>query len=198
MPTVYLKTRYLSGGIEPIDAQELRAQNVPNNYILYSSGGGWLTASAIKSYHEPIVTAGRALSSPGKIPIPYIFSTAFFLQFTVDADDAYREFKIPSSFTDSPMVHVHWTKSGDANENGKLVRWRISYTVFTGSNGFIDNPTIAEYEGAYTDTGTTTRKIIRSTDLALSGFVSGYYVGFKVEVVYLVCPASQSLNSPRS
>lgn len=165
--------------------------DIPEGFF---SGGSHLTdktlerllnalANTATSHHEPIVAAGRATSSPGKGPQGIVFGSTLLLEMTPDTDDAFRQFKIPPSYVEAPSVHVHWTKSTDANENGKRSRWRISYAVFAGSGGFLGTPATIEYEAAYDDTGTTTRKIIRSPDLPLTGFVAGYYVGLKVESI---------------
>lgn len=140
-------------------------------------------ADLTKVWHEPIVNAGRSVSSPGQGPSPYVFGSTLFLQFTPDTDDALRGFKIPSAYVGSPSVHVHWTKSGDGNENGRRARWRISYVVFAGNGAIPAVPTVIEVEQQYPSAETTDRTLVRSADLALDGFVAGYYVGLRVQAI---------------
>jgi len=159
-----------------------------SNYLGIPVGTGSNIAEygATRLIHEPTITAGRAVSSPGQGPQPTSFGTLMTLAFTPDdtTDRAFRIFKIPTSYVSSASFHVHWTKSGDANELNKNVRWRLAYTVFNGSsdigNGIAN---IIEFEDTYPDSGTTTRIVHRTSDLTAAGFVAGYYVSIYIEAI---------------
>lgn len=134
-------------------------------------------------FHDTVATAGRVVTKPNAGPTYYLSGAFVGLQFALNDDEAYRVFKIPSSFVDTPSFHVHWTKSGDQNEQGKVVKWRIQYTIFSGSGGVVGAGTTIESELTYLAADTTARTIYRSPNLALTGFVAGYYVSMKIQAV---------------
>jgi hypothetical protein len=62
----------------------------------------------------------------------------------------------------APAVHIHWTKTSDANEATKAVKWRVSYKVFSGGptaggagSDLTTADAVVEYEDTYDDAGTT-------------------------------------------
>ena len=106
------------------------------------------------------------------------------LEFSGPTDAAYRAFKISRSYTNDPKFHIHWTKSTDADESAKTVRWRIRYVVFNGSSQDVTAaPVELTFDDVYDDDGTTSRIVYRSVSLAATGFTAGYYVGMVVDVV---------------
>jgi hypothetical protein len=109
------------------------------------------------------------------------------LGFTLNTDDAYRQFKIPSSFVGDPAFHIHWTKTSDVDEQGKAVRWRVSYLAFpsTSSTAGIGNatPTVVEIEDTYDASDTTDRRVYRTPNTDMVGFQPGYYLVMKIEAV---------------
>lgn len=141
-------------------------------------------AAALSTFHTPIVAPGKSTSSPGAGPQPIAYNAAVVLAFTLNTDDAFRQFRIPASYVSTPTIHLHWTKTGNLDESGKVVRWRFSYLVFDGESEDINvAPTVIETEDTYDDNGTTTRIVYRTPDLALVGFVAGYYCAVKIEAV---------------
>ena len=168
------------------------AGDIPEDYF---AGGGRLatrelariinaSGNLVRSRHKSIVAVGKSTSSPGQGPQPTVYGSTFLLTFTPDTDDAFRQFKIPGHFSDSPAVHIHWTKTGDGDESGLAVLWRVSYHVFPGSGQDINvAPSVVETEVTYDDAGTTTRVMQRTADLELSGFVANWYCAVKVEAI---------------
>jgi hypothetical protein len=159
-----------------------------SNYLGIPVGSGSNIADygATRLIHEPTITAGRAVSSPGQGPQPTPFGTLMTLTFTPDdiTDRAYRVFKIPTSYVNSASFHVHWTKSSNVNELNKNVRWRLAYTVFNGSSDIGNGtPNTIEFEDTYPDSGTTTRVVHRTSDLNANNFVAGYYVSIYIEAI---------------
>lgn len=137
------------------------------------------------SHHEPVIGASKSTSSPGQGPaIVIIGSCVPLLSFTLDTDDAYRQFKVPNTYLGTPTVHVHWTKTGNADESGKTVKWKITALCFDGDGGLASSgATSVEYEDTYEDSGTTTRIMYRTPNLALPTLTVGWYVGLKIEAV---------------
>lgn len=138
----------------------------------------------VRRYHVPLVTPTTVKSGPGKEPTTVVVSTLVLAAFTLGVDDGYRQFKIPHTYVGSPSIHIHWSKTGDANEQTKTVRWRVTYSVFdgeteeaTGITGQVD------LDGTYLNSGTTTRIVYETADAALTGFVAGHYCSMKVEAV---------------
>lgn len=100
----------------------------------------------------------------------------------VGAQLAYRVFKVPSYFIDTPAVHVHWTKSDDVDRDGETVRWVVKYTVFNGSSEDANSAgTTLELDDTWDDTGTTTRVVQRTASGALVGVQSNYYIAVSIE-----------------
>ena len=157
---------------------------VPNNIA---------DGDATRTFHEPTVTPAAGTNSPGQEPNISVIGSTLVAEFTLNTDKAYRIFKIPSSYVSDPAFHIHWTKSSDADENGKEVKWRISYTVFPGNGADVNvSPTVLDIVDTYDDTGTTTRVINRTANTAVAGFTAGYYVGICVEAV---TPAGTAMAS---
>jgi len=143
--------------------------------------------------HEPIITAGRATSSPGKGPQPTIVGSTYLLAFTVGTDDAFREFKVPAHYFGSPSIHMHWTKTSDVNESGKAVKWRVTLLQFAGDGGDLSaSTTSVEYEDTYDNSGTTTRILHRTPNITIPDLTPNYYVGLKIEAV---TPAGTAMAS---
>lgn len=153
---------------------------------------GAALASATAMTHPQIVTAAYASPLVGTTPTPVNIGPLLGLRFSI-GDFGFRTFKIPSSFVGSPSVHVHWTKSTDANEATKNVKWRVSYVVFPGDGADVNvAPTVVDLDDTYDDAGTTTRIVYRTANGALTGFVAGYYIGMKIE---RVAPAGTPLTA---
>lgn len=140
-----------------------------------------------RTFHAPIVTASFHSALPGTQPTPTAFNALLLLQFSLNNDAAFRQFKIPDSFVEDPKFHIHWTKTSNANESTKTVRWRVSYAVFNSTmTNFGDGavtPTVVEVQDTYDDAGTTTRLVHRTADMPLVGFEPGYYVSLKIEAI---------------
>ena len=141
-------------------------------------------ANAIRSYHEPTLTANAATNSPGSQPSLAAIGSTIVAKFTVNSDIAYRLFKIPTWFTGNAAFHVHWTKSNNANESTHNVRWQIVYTVSPGNGSDINVAgTTLNLDDTYDDNGTTTRIMYRTSDVSATGFVAGYYVAMSIQAV---------------
>lgn len=141
-------------------------------------------SNATRIFHEPTVTPGAGANAPGQQPTIAVVGSLLVAQFTLNTDAAYRVFKIPSSFVSDPAFHVHWTKSSDADESTKEVRWRINYTVFDGNSVDVNvSPTVIDLDDTYDDAGTTTRIVHRTGNVVAVGFIANYYVGICVEAV---------------
>lgn len=138
--------------------------------------------TATRQYHEPLVKPGSAVNSGTTTPIAA--GTLLLTAFTLNTDGAWQQYKIPSYFVGSPAFHVHWSKTTNANDLGRAVRWRISYTIFNGFDQ-VGNvaPTVVEVEDTYDDAGTTTRTIYRTSDVPVSGFVANYYLAVEIQAV---------------
>lgn len=138
----------------------------------------------IGSYHAPIVTASFHSALPGTVPTPEAVNALLYLTFS-SGDAAFRQFKIPDSYVSTPAFHIHWTKSGNANEFGKAVRWRVSYVVFPSTSVQAGmgsaTPTVVDVEDTYDDSGTTSRLVFSTPSVPLIGFVKGAYMSIKVE-----------------
>lgn len=140
-------------------------------------------AAATVNVATAIVTPMAGTNAPGQQPNLVSIGPILTAEFTLDTDRAYRLFKIPSQFVGNAAVHVHWTKSVDLDESTKEVRWRLTYKVFPGGDGvdIASSPTIVTIDDTYDDNGTTTRLPHRTTNVPLTGFVAGYYLGIAVD-----------------
>jgi len=152
------------------------------------NGGLLAKADAVAGFHEPIVLPSSGTNAPGQEPDIGVISSTMVAEFTLNTDKAYRTFKIPANYVDTPAFHVHWTKEsgggGDVDESTKEVRWRISYTVFPGNGNDINvAPTVIDLDDVYDDSGTTTRIVYRTANVAAVGFMANYYLGICVEAV---------------
>jgi hypothetical protein len=134
--------------------------------------------------HEPMITSSVSSSSPGQIPDPYLISPALLGLKFIATDEAYRMFRIQSVYAGEASLHVHWTKSDNINESGKVVKWRVQYCVFPGNNG---NPsTIYEVSDidTYESSDLNSRIIYRTANMDISAQLqAGWYVGVKVDYV---------------
>jgi hypothetical protein len=141
-------------------------------------------ADAIAVFHQPTITPAHGTNAPGQQPDIIVVGATVVAAMTLNTDLAYRVFKIPLSFVDNARFHVHWTKTGDADESGKEVRWQLDYTVFDGYSDDISGaPSSLVFDDTYDDAGTTTR-IVHGTDhLAASGIVANQYVGLVIQAV---------------
>ena len=145
--------------------------------------------------HESITPSEYGSRAPGSQPDPVPFGTIFTLEFTPNSDTAYRVFKIPDYFVGEASFHIHWTKSGDVDESGRNVKWRISYHVFDGGPqeggeseslvNAVTTPTVLEYEDTYLNSSflANDRYQYRTANLDAPGFIPSWYVGVCVEAV---------------
>lgn len=160
-----------------------------------------IVTAPTRVFHKPTVTPDGAVSAPGQGPQPIVFGTVMGLDFDTPTDVAYRIMKMDSNMVaqSNPSVtaltsfHVHWTKSGDGDESGNTVRWRLSYTVFDGESEEVAlaTPTVVEWDDTYVDAGTTTRIIYRTGNVEVTDLTPGYYIGVALEYV----PANTTLLS---
>lgn len=140
--------------------------------------------NATRIIHETTIGGGRGSNSPGQGPTISTSGALLLFSFTPnDANDRlYRMFKIPTAYVSEPTFHVHWTKSSNADETGKNVRWRMGYSVYNGiSEDAAATVTTVEIEDTYEGSGTTNRIIYRASDINLSNFVAGYYMSVYIE-----------------
>jgi len=169
------------GNVEAIVLDELITE-------FTSLAGGPAALETTRSYHEPTITPESNANAPGQQPSLGLIATTLVAEYTVNTDTAYRIFKIPGNYIEGASFHVHWTKEsgagGDGNQDGNAVRWRISYTVSPGNGADINAaPTVLEVEDTYDDSGTTTRIMHRTANMAASGFIPNYYVAMCVEAI---------------
>lgn len=145
------------------------------------------SAGAVRPHHVPVVTPSSYKSVAGKEPSAVEVGTGLLLAFTVGVDVAYRQYKVPPNYAASAALHIHWTKTADAAENGKVVRWRVTYVAYASSSttagDLLASSTVAEVEDTYDDDGTTSRLVYRTPDIVMVGVTAGYYVALKVEAV---------------
>lgn len=147
--------------------------------------------------HDVIVAPATFKSTAGKEPVPLAVGPLMYLEFTVNNDVAYQVRKVNGTFYDNPSVHIHWTKTTDANEQNKKVRWHVEYVSFASSVGApgdgTETPHVAEVEDTYLDAGTTTRMIHETTSIPLVGVVAGHYLSL---VISAVTPVGTPMVSP--
>lgn len=149
--------------------------------------------SAVRSYHAPAVSPSTYRSPGLKDPTLIDLTPLILLQFTPNVDAAFRSFKIPGYYSQNAEMHLHWTKSSDANESGKAVRWRIEYFTFSGNgDDLITTPSSVEIEDIYDDAGTTSRIVHRTPNVALTGFQARWYAAIAVSAVTPVGTAMAS------
>ena len=168
------------------DASGLRTRRMVIQKFRTRMQDGVALAATLRAHHTVIAAAQSGSSSPGQSPSPIPNGALLLLGFTLNADDAFRGFKIPTYFdgVNPPTAHVHWSKTTDANESGKAVRWRVSYWVLNGStDDGAAAPTVVDLDDTYDDAGTTTRIVHRTPNVPLVGLVAGYYLAIKIEAV---------------
>lgn len=144
--------------------------------------------NATALWHAPIVAASESSQSPGQGPTPALVGSCIVgLVFDTSTDKAYRLFKIPYNYDSDASFHVHWTKSGNASEQGRTVRWRLSYVIFDGLGDEVSDgiaPTVVTVDDVYEDASTNTSRIVYSTAwVDAAGFVPGMYVGLLIDYV---------------
>lgn len=140
----------------------------------------------VRTHHEVIVRPGNGSTAPGQTPTIVVSGALQLGSFTLNTDDCYRQFKIPSNFVGNASFHIHWTKTTNANEQGKNVRWKLSWVVFDGHEGGTCNytPSTTEVEDTYEDSGTTVWKMYSTPNIAVDGdFIAGHYVSLKMEAI---------------
>lgn len=143
-----------------------------------------LLRDTVLAIHEPLITPSRSSSLPGFGADIMVNNALITMKFTVNTDAVFRIFRIPVEFVDSPALHMHWTKSSDADESGKTVRWRVTYSVFDGeTQDAADGSTTFEIEDIYDDSGTTSRVVYLTPNTSLVGFVPGWLVSVKIEAI---------------
>lgn len=134
--------------------------------------------------HTPIVTPSVGGTVPALQPTNVVVNALLLQSYTVNLDAAWRQFKIPLSFVDSASIHVHWSKTGNGNEAGKNVRWKVSYVIFNGENeDGAGTPTVVTFDDTYLDSGTTTRIVYKTPSIDLVGLVPGDYASMKIEAI---------------
>lgn len=163
-------------------------------HLFQGQPGALLTTT--RNFHEPTITPASDTNSPGQQPDLGEIGSTIVASYTLNTDDSHRTFKIPSYFTGNPSFHVHWTKepgaNGDTNQQGNAVRWRLEYTVFNGNSEDINiTPTTLDLDDTYDDSGTTTRIVYRTANVAATGLIAGYYVGIKLQSI---TPAGSALT----
>ena len=147
--------------------------------------------NATTFYHEPILIPSAGTNSPGQQPTVAVIGSTLIAEMSLNTDYLYNSFKISSKYSDSPSFHVHWTKqagvAGNGNQSGKSVRWRISYVVYPSTSSVETDinitPVVLDLDDTYTDSGTTTRMVARTSLGAIVGAVAGYYVGVSIQSV---------------
>jgi hypothetical protein len=139
----------------------------------------------IAQYHDVTGAGAFASRAPGQTAAPIHFGTTLGAVYTPNTHEGYRAFKLSSKFVGNASFHIHWTKSTDANESGKAVRWRISYTITDGTSQDINvAPTVVELEDLYDDGGTTTRIVYRTANTPnLVGAQPSHYLSLKIEAI---------------
>jgi hypothetical protein len=134
--------------------------------------------------HTPIVTPSVGGTVPALQPTNVVVNALLLQSYTVNLDAGWRQFKIPLGYVDSASVHIHWSKTGNANEAGKNVRWRVSYVIFNGEDqDAAGSPTVITLNDTYLDSGTTTRIVYETPSVALVGFIPDYYTSMKVDAI---------------
>lgn len=176
---------------------------VPNVDANYFSGGSHLSTGelekvlntaadvdAVRRVHLPVMVATSTKSVAGKEPsLVECGAAAIVAAFTLNTDVAFRQFKVPYAYAGTyAKMHVHWTKTSDANENGKRVRWRLTGTVFESSATVHGDAAatsgVIEVEDIYDDAGTTTRLMHRTAEFDIAPYLAaGRYVSFKIEAI---------------
>jgi len=154
------------------------------------SGGGPggpvdLNATSVK--HVEIKTATTLVHGAGSLTPDVVYAgNLVYLEFNHTTDLGFAVYKVGRDFASNPNIHVHWTKSQDANESGNTARWRIGYTVYTSTPSTAGN---AATTGVFVDTGTLTyvggdantdRLVYRTADMPLVGITAGQYITIKV------------------
>jgi len=142
-------------------------------------------ANLIVTYHASIVTASAYKAPSLKDPTPIVYNSTLLLGFTLNTDQAFRQFKITREYTETDDVsfHVHWTKSSDVNEQNKNVKWQVGVNVFNGSSQQIPATTTYTIEDTYDAADTTERTIYRTPDVPIGVLTKGYYLGLYVEAI---------------
>lgn len=134
--------------------------------------------------HVSFAGGSPASSAPGQQPDTVVSGTLFLIGFTVNSDDLFGRLRFPDNFVGTPAVHVHWSKTTDADQAGNSVRWRFSYTVHS-DDGAIANgsPIVVDLDDTYDASDTTERRIYRTADAPLVGITAGSYMSAKLEAV---------------
>lgn len=135
-------------------------------------------------FHQPTITPAAGSNSPGQQPTINVIGSNLVAEMTLNTSKLYRIFKVPNGYISDPSFHIHWTKSGDADESTKVVLWRVSYDVWPGEGQDIAAAAATvQYEDSYDDAGTTTRVVHRTANMPAVGFLPNYYVGICVEAI---------------
>jgi hypothetical protein len=137
--------------------------------------------------HKAIVEAGTVQHGAGaNTPDVQTKEALAYLVFNHPDDAAYRLFKIDRDFVDQPSLHMHWTKSADASEDGNTARFQIEYLAFesspTGEGNGAGTPNIVDTgDMAYDITDANDdRYVFRSVNMPLVGIVAGYYLAVRI------------------
>lgn len=139
---------------------------------------------AVAPFHDVTGAGLFASKGPGQQAPPVHYGATLGFVYTPNTHEGYRTFKISSKYYGNPTFHVHWTKSTDANEQGKAVRWRISYTLTNGRDQDVNiTPEVLEFEDTYDDDGTTTRIVHRTEPKTPVGFAPESYLSMKIEAI---------------
>ena len=189
-----------SDGIIGVDVVSDTAEDNFIDQKLHLFGGQQgAVLTATRSFHAPALVPEAGTNSPGQQPTLALIGTTLVAHFTLNADNAYRIFKIPGNYVGGAAFHVHWTKesgaAGNGDQSGNSVRWQIRYTVFESKQSIADDinvaPTIFELDDTYDDAGTTTRLAHHTPNIAAPGFVAGQYISMCIEAI---TPAGSALT----
>lgn len=143
--------------------------------------------NATRLIHAPTLTPGSGSSAPGQGPTPIVLGGSVLgLNYATVTDASYRVFKINPAYVGDASFHIHWTKSANPSEAGRVVRWRIRYTVFDGSSEDVGAVAAQEllFDDTYEDASTDATRIVhRTANVSAAGFMAGYYVGIRIDYV---------------
>lgn len=140
--------------------------------------------NATRIIHEPIVTSSVSSSSPGKIPDLYLVGTTTLGLMFAPTDEVYKIFRTQSTYVGNASLHIHWTKSDNINEAGKVVKWRVEFSVFECIDGDISVIHEVSDISTYTSSELNSRIIYRTANMDISSFItSSQYVSIKVDYI---------------
>lgn len=133
--------------------------------------------------HVPIIRAGSAVNAGSTTALSN--GPLLLMLFTPNSSAVWQQFKIPATYIGNLAFHVHWSKSSDVGQQGKNVRWRVTYTIFNGySQDALANQQVVEVEDTYEANDTTARVVYSTGDVAITtGAIAEDYVALKVVAI---------------